>query len=203
MLIFIFTFAACTAKDNSTDMTNDNDSDNNDVAIQDDNYKAQTKNVETTDDVTGNNTNDTDNYTNDTGNNTNDTGNYTTSVRDIDDALRSKIDELDNQNLNDMDYPTRTEYYKSRAAAYQTALNNLAKLNPNNKYTNYNDAIRSYYQKGYDLYTNYANRYTTITTTDQEKTFLDELGEEGREIGADIQKGYSDAINALGFRTAD
>lgn len=129
-------------------------------------------------------------------------GTYLNSLRDVDGTLRSTVRDMDSQTIdtNDKDYLSKSAAsYRSRAAAYQTALNSVRGMNVDAANRSYNDSIVSYYQNGYDTYNNLANKYGTFKTTDDEQAYRSGLGRSAYDIKTDVRTGYENALRSMGI----
>lgn len=127
-------------------------------------------------------------------------GTYLNSLRGVDSTLRQTVTDMDAATIdvNDKDYITKSaDYYKRRAAAYQTALNSVNGMTVDAANRSYNDSIVSYYQNGYDTYNNLATKYGTFKTIDDETAYKNGLGKTAYDIKTDLRSGYENALNAL------
>jgi hypothetical protein len=127
--------------------------------------------------------------------------NYLASVRGIDDTLRNSISDanLTKADPSDSDYLTKQrDYYNNTASAYKKALDDLKGLDYNDNDTEYYNALTGYYQRGYDMYNAEYDRYGTFNTLDDERTYLDTVGDNYLQFDDAIKRTYDDALRGLG-----
>jgi hypothetical protein len=127
--------------------------------------------------------------------------NYLASVRGIDDTLRNSISDanLTKADPSDPDYLTKQrDYYNNTASAYKKALDDLKGIDYNDTDTEYYNALTGYYQRGYDMYNAEYDRYGTFNTLDDERTYLDTVGDNYLQFDDAIKRTYDDALRGLG-----
>lgn len=171
LVLCILTFVACDAEADVDDPNNDNTELNN-------------NNNETIGDPNNNDPGNTNN------------NDFTTDLRDIDNNLTTRLDELDAMDTDDIDFATRGTLYTDRATAYETALNDFDNINFGDTNPDYYDDVRGYYEEGYNRYNDLATNYADFQTEEDERTFLDDFGED-TGLSQDVETRYRDALRNI------